>query len=385
MLSQEKKAAVDAAAAACSEAGAKRCVPLKVSGPFHSAMLKGAGEKLADALESVEIHDIKVPYITNVTADYVKSPADVKDYLTKQVSSSVRWQQTIERFIADGADEFVEIGPGRSLSGFMRKINRDVKVVNIDKLEDFESMLTGKNALVTGASRGIGRQIALTLAAAHAFVIVNYNGSKEKADAVVEEIKAAGGDAVSYQCNVSDFDECQNMITALIKEYKHIDILVNNAGITRDGLIMKMSEADYDAVLDTNLKGAFNTIRHMSRYFLKQKSGRIINISSVSGILGNAGQANYSASKAGVIGLTKAVARELASRGITANAVAPGFVETEMTDVLADAAKENLLSQIPLGRPGNTKDIANAVLFLASDAAGYITGQVLSVDGGMAI
>ena len=239
-------------------------------------------------------------------------------------------------------------------------------------------MLTGKNALVTGASRGIGRQIALTLAAAHAFVIVNYNGSKEKADAVVEEIKAAGGDAVSYQCNVSDFDECQNMITALIKEYKHIDILVNNAGITRDGLIMKMSEADYDAVLDTNLKGAFNTIRHMSRYFLKQKSGRIINISSVSGILGNAGQANYSASKAGVIGLTKAVARELASRGITANAVAPGFV-------LADAAKENLLSQIPLGRPGNTKDIANAVLFLASDAAGYITGQVLSVDGGMAI
>ena len=158
-------------------------------------------------------------------------------------------------------------------------------------------MLTGKNALVTGASRGIGRQIALTLAAAHAFVIVNYNGSKEKADAVVAEIKAAGGDAVSYQCNVSDFDECQNMITALIKEYKHIDILVNNAGITRDGLIMKMSEADYDAVLDTNLKGAFNTIRHMSRYFLKQKSGRIINISSVSGILGNAGQANYSASK----------------------------------------------------------------------------------------
>ena len=225
-------------------------------------------------------------------------------------------------------------------------------------------MLTGKTALVTGASRGIGRQIALTLAAQNAFVIVNYNGSKDKAEAVVSEIKAAGGDAAAYQCNVSDFDECQQMITALIKEYKHIDILVNNAGITRDGLIMKMSEEDYDAVLDTNLKGAFNTIRHMSRYFLKQKSGRIINISSVSGILGNAGQANYSASKAGV---------------------APGFVETEMTDVLSDAAKENLVSQIPLGRTGKTKDIANAVLFLASDAAGYITGQVLSVDGGMAI
>ena len=175
------------------------------------------------------------------------------------------------------------------------------------------------------------------------------------------------------------------MITAVIKEYKHIDILVNNAGITRDGLIMKMSEDDYDAVLDTNLKGTFNTIRHMSRYFLKQKSGRIINISSVSGILGNAGQANYSASKAGVIGLTKAVARELASRGITVNAVAPGFVDTDMTDALSNSAKENLISQIPLGRTGKPQDIANAVLFLASDAAGYITGQVLSVDAGMAI
>mgnify|MGYP004461828735 FL=1 len=246
-------------------------------------------------------------------------------------------------------------------------------------------MLTGKVALVTGAGRGIGRQIALTLAAQNAFVIVNYNGSKDKAEETVSEIKEAGGDAVSYKCNVSDFEECQQMITAIIKEYKQIDILVNNAGITRDGLIMKMSEDDYDAVLDTNLKGAFNTIRHMSRYFLKQKSGRIINISSVSGILGNAGQANYSASKAGVIGLTKAVARELASRGITVNAVAPGFVDTDMTDALSDSAKENLISQIPLGRTGKPQDIANAVLFLASDAAGYITGQVLSVDGGMAI
>lgn len=246
-------------------------------------------------------------------------------------------------------------------------------------------MLTGKVALVTGAGRGIGRQIALTLAAQNAFVIVNYNGSKDKAEETVSAIKAAGGDAVSYKCNVSDFEECQQMITAIIKEYKHIDILVNNAGITRDGLIMKMSEDDYDAVLDTNLKGTFNTIRHMSRYFLKQKSGRIINISSVSGILGNAGQANYSASKAGVIGLTKAVARELASRGITVNAVAPGFVDTDMTDALSDSAKENLISKIPLGRTGKPQDIANAVLFLASDAAGYITGQVLSVDGGMAI
>ena len=222
-------------------------------------------------------------------------------------------------------------------------------------------MLTGKNALVTGAGRGIGKAIALELAAKGAFVIVNYNGSKDAAEQTVAEIKAAGGDAVAYQCSVSDYEACGAMITALIKEYAHIDILVNNAGITRDGLLMKMSEEDFDAVINTNLKGCFNTIRHMSRYFLKQRAGKIINISSVSGILGNAGQANYSASKAGVIGLTKAVARELASRGINVNAVAPGFVETDMTDALSDSVKENLKSQIPLGKIGHPQDIAKAV------------------------
>lgn len=246
-------------------------------------------------------------------------------------------------------------------------------------------MLTGKNALVTGAGRGIGKAIALELAAKGAFVIVNYNGSKDAAEQTVAEIKAAGGDAVTYQCSVSDYEACGAMITALIKEYTHIDILVNNAGITRDGLLMKMSEEDFDAVINTNLKGCFNTIRHMSRYFLKQRAGKIINISSVSGILGNAGQANYSASKAGVIGLTKAVARELASRGINVNAVAPGFVETDMTDTLSDSVKENLKSQIPLGKIGHPQDIAKTVAFLASQDADYITGQVLSVDGGMAI
>ena len=246
-------------------------------------------------------------------------------------------------------------------------------------------MLTGKNALVTGAGRGIGKAIALELAAKGAFVIVNYNGSKEAAEQTVAEIKAAGGDAIAYQCSVSDYEACGAMITALFKEYAHIDILVNNAGITRDGLLMKMSEEDFDAVINTNLKGCFNTICHMSRYFLKQRAGKIINISSVSGILGNAGQANYSASKAGVIGLTKAVARELASRGINVNAVAPGFVETDMTDALSDSVKENLKSQIPLGKIGHPQDIAKAVAFLASPDANYITGQVLSVDGGMAI
>ena len=244
-------------------------------------------------------------------------------------------------------------------------------------------MLTGKNALVTGASRGIGRQIALTLAAAHAFVIVNYNGSKEKADAVVAEIKAAGGDAVSYQCNVSDFDECQNMITALIKEYKHIDILVNNAGITRDGLLMRMKEEDWDAVLTTNLKGVFNCTKAAVKYMMQQKAGKIVSISSVVGLMGNAGQANYAAAKAGVIGFTKSVAKEVAARGINVNAVAPGFIKTDMTSVLSDKVVEGMLTSIPLHKLGETTDIAKAVVFLVSDDANYITGQTLHVDGGM--
>ena len=242
-----------------------------------------------------------------------------------------------------------------------------------------------KIAVVTGGARGIGKAIALELAKAGNLVVINYNGSEEKARETKAEIEAAGGQADILQCNVADFDACEVFFKAIAEKYGRVDILVNNAGVTKDGLLMKMSEEDFSRVVDTNLKGTFNCIRHVSRMMLKQRSGQIISLSSVVGLRGNAGQANYSASKAGVIGLTKAVARELASRGITANAVAPGFVETEMTDVLADAAKENLLSQIPLGRPGNTKDIANAVLFLASDAAGYITGQVLSVDGGMAI
>lgn len=246
-------------------------------------------------------------------------------------------------------------------------------------------MLENKIALVTGASRGIGKEIALSLAKEGATVILNYNGSEEKAKQAAEEITAAGGKAEIYQCNVSDFEACGEMIQELIKKYGRIDILVNNAGITRDGLLMKMSEEDFDAVVNTNLKGAFNTIRHMSRFFLKQKSGKIINISSVSGILGNAGQANYSASKAGVIGLTKSVARELASRGINVNAIAPGFVATDMVEAMTEDAKAKMTDAIPLKRIGTTKDIANMAVFLASDASDYITGQVFAVDGGMSI
>ena len=244
-------------------------------------------------------------------------------------------------------------------------------------------MLEGKIAVVTGASRGIGRAIAIRLAGEGATVVINYNGSKEKAEEVKQEIDGAGGKAAVCQCNVADFDQCQAFIQKVIDEFGRIDILVNNAGITRDGLLMKMSEEDFDQVIETNLKGAFHTIRFASRQMLRQKSGRIINLSSVVGVTGNAGQANYAASKAGVIGLTKSAARELASRGITVNAIAPGFIETDMTSVLSEKVKEGAAAGIPLGAFGKPEDVAAAAAFLASDEAGYITGQVLHVDGGM--
>lgn len=246
-------------------------------------------------------------------------------------------------------------------------------------------MLQGKVAVITGASRGIGKAIALEMAAQGATVVINYNGSKERAEEVLAEIQAQGGTASIYQCNVADFVACESFFKEVIKEYGRVDILVNNAGITKDGLLMGMSEEAFDQVIDTNLKGAFNCMRFVSRQMLKQKSGRIINMSSVSGVAGNAGQANYSASKAGVIGLTKAAAKELASRHITVNAIAPGFIETEMTAVLSDSVKEEAVKQIPLGCFGKTEDIANMAVFLASDKAAYITGQVIHVDGGMVI
>ena len=243
--------------------------------------------------------------------------------------------------------------------------------------------LNGKTALVTGASRGIGRAIALRLAEDGANVAVIYAGSADKAEAVVNEITALGVNAKAYRCNVADSAAVNKTVKAVTNDLGKIDILVNNAGITRDGLMLRMKDEDFDAVLDTNLKGAFNMIRACYSGFIRKKSGRIINISSVSGIMGNAGQANYSASKAGVIGLTKSVARELASRGITCNAVAPGFIQTDMTENLGD--NNPLLNSIPLGRMGKPEDIAAAVAFLASDSAAYITVEVLKVDGGLSI
>lgn len=246
-------------------------------------------------------------------------------------------------------------------------------------------MLTNKIAVVTGASRGIGRAVAKVLAKQGAMVIINYNGSEAKAEEVKKEIIDAGGQAQMMQCNVSEYDACEAFIKEIVDAYGRIDILVNNAGITKDGLMMRMSEHDFSDVIDVNLKGTFYCMKFASRQMMKQRSGRIINLSSVVGVCGNAGQVNYAASKAGVIGMTKSAAKELASRGITVNAIAPGFIETDMTNVLSDKVKEELSKQIPLGYLGQSEDVAQAVAFLASDGAKYITGQVLHVDGGMAM
>ena len=242
--------------------------------------------------------------------------------------------------------------------------------------------LEGQTAIVTGGSTGLGLAITRCMVGAGAKVAVLSYESREQGR---EALKEFGGKAVFYQFDITDTDHTQEMADRVIAEQGPVTILVNNAGITRDNLLMKMSEEDFDAVISTNLKGVFNCIKHISRQMLKQKAGRIINISSVSGVLGNAGQANYCAAKAGVIGITKSAARELASRGITVNAVAPGFIATEMTDVLSDSVKAAATEQIPMKHFGSTQDIAETVAFLASDKAGYITGQVLSVDGGMAM
>ncbi|MEX5286008.1 3-oxoacyl-[acyl-carrier-protein] reductase [Selenomonas sputigena] len=244
-------------------------------------------------------------------------------------------------------------------------------------------LLDGKAALVTGASRGIGRAIALRLAAEGARVAINYAGNAKAAEEVKAAIEAAGGTALLCQADVADSAAVEAMIAEVVKAFGSLDILVNNAGITRDGLLLRMKDEDFDAVVDTNLKGVFYCTKAAAKIMMKKRRGRIVNMASVVGLMGNAGQANYAAAKAGILGFSKSVARELASRGITVNMVAPGFIGTDMTAVLPDTVKEKMLEDIPLGRMGEPEDVAEAVLFLVSDQASYITGQVVNVDGGM--
>lgn len=245
--------------------------------------------------------------------------------------------------------------------------------------------MRGKTAIVTGGSRGIGRAVCLELAAQGANIVLCYAGNEAAAQETAEACRALGVEVESVRCNVADSKDVKNLIDTAVKTFGSLDILVNNAGITKDGLLLTMKETDFDAVIETNLRGTFLCTKAAARVMLRQKSGRIINLSSVVGLRGNAGQANYSASKAGVIGLTKSAAKELAARGVTVNAVAPGFIETDMTAAMPEVAKTATLAAIPLAHMGAAEDIAKAVAFLAGDGAGYITGQVLAVDGGMSM
>lgn len=242
-----------------------------------------------------------------------------------------------------------------------------------------------KTALITGGSRGIGKAIAIRLAEKGNNIVFSYVSNEEAAQKTLEEIKSKGVKVLAFKADVSSYDECQKLIDTMVKEMGSIDILVNNAGIIRDNLIMRMKEEEFDEVIRVNLKGVFNCIKHVSKIMLKQKSGRIINISSIIGLIGNIGQINYAAAKAGLHGITKSAAKELASRGITVNAIAPGFIESDMTNTLADKYKEAIIKAIPLGRIGKAKEVADLVCFLASEEASYITGQIICVDGGMAM
>ncbi|QPJ85496.1 3-oxoacyl-[acyl-carrier-protein] reductase [Sarcina sp. JB2] len=244
-------------------------------------------------------------------------------------------------------------------------------------------MLKGKNAIITGASRGIGREIALTLAENGANIVINYRNYNNEIEALVKDIEAKGVKIVTVKCDVSNFEEVENLISEAKEKLGSIDILVNNAGITKDGLLMRMKQEDFESVLDVNLKGVFNTTKLITPIMMKQRAGKIINISSVVGLVGNAGQCNYAASKAGVIGFSKSIARELAPRGVNINVVAPGYIDTDMTNGLSDKVKESILQTIPMKKMGSTKDVANLVLFLSSSLSDYITGQVINVDGGM--
>ncbi|GIX46408.1 MAG: hypothetical protein KatS3mg131_0619 [Candidatus Tectimicrobiota bacterium] len=383
-------ARVQAAVAAVKTRRLGRAVLLNVSAPFHCRLLQPAAERLAAVLAQVPIGDFALPVLSNVTATPYPSPAAVRELLVAQVCAPVRWEDCMRYAIAQGCDALLEVGAGQgplhpdaphcARRRHSRPGNGTGRV-----MKDLTVRLQDRVAVVTGASRGIGRAIALALGEAGARVVLTCTEQRSAAEAVLAALQAAGGEGSVYQFDVADYAATQAAFDEIARTFGRIDILVNNAGIRRDQLLVRMSPEEWDRVLRVNLSGVFHCSRAAARLMLRQRWGRILAITSVAGLVGNAGQTNYAASKAGIVGFVKALAKELAPRGITVNAIAPGLIATDMTDALPAAQRQTLLQRIPLGRFGTPEEVAACVLFLASEAAQYITGEVITVSGGLTV
>ena len=389
---------MEQAAALAKAAGARRCIPLNVSGPFHTRLMAPAGDALARRFETESFGEMRVPVLFNCLGREKAAEDSIPALLVRQVQSSVHMEDTLRRLGELGVDHILEVGPGKALSGFVKKTLPGVECAAVETPEELDTVLDAwkkgdrmseqtltRAAVVTGGSRGIGRAVCTALAKQGVNVVVNYCHGEAAAAETVALCKAAGADAVAVQADVSTAAGCKALFDAAAAAFGRVDILVNNAGITRDNLILRLTEEDFDAVLDANLKGAFLCCKEAARRMVRQRYGRIVNLSSVVALRGNAGQTNYAASKAGLIGLTKSLARELASRNVTVNAVAPGFIETDMTAALPEAVRAEMAKGIPAGRAGSPEDVANAVAFFTAEQSSYLTGQVLCVDGGMAM
>src|SRR3972149_4796843 len=363
--------------------GAKKVIPLNVSVPSHSPLMKPASQKLSEVLDNITFSNLKIPLITNVDSVMVNDSGDIKDALVRQLTNPVKWDDSMQILIKEGYNTFIEVGPGRVLTGLQKRISRELQTTaELFNVEDAES-LEKRVALITGASRGIGYAIANALAKAGVDIAgIDINISElQSAMKVIGD--STGRRTLAIQADVGEFASMENAAAEVIKVFDKISILVNNAGITRDNLLLRMKDSEWDDVMRINLTGTFNCTRAVIKGMVKNRYGRIISIASIVGLMGNSGQANYAASKAGIIGFTKSIASEYANRGVTANAIAPGFIETDMTKKLPEDVTKALLSQIPMGKLGMPEDVANAVRFLASDEAEYITGQVINVNGGM--
>ena len=373
---------------ACDEAtrdGAGRAIKLRVSGAFHSPLVAKAADRLRPAVERVHLGEGVTEFMSTVTAR-VEDAQRYRELLIDQLTAPVKFTQAAREMIAGGVTTFVEVGPGNVLGGLLKRIDRSVRTFSVNDLKSLDEVtkhlassarfatLEGKLVLVTGASRGIGRAIATGLAAAGADVVIGYRSGRDEAEQLAAELGAR-----AIQADVSSAEDAKR----LVDEAGDVDVLVNNAGLTRDGLLARMSDDDWRTVIETNLSSVFYTCRAVTRPMMKKRAGSIVNISSIVGVHGNWGQTNYAASKAGIIGFTKSLARELGSRNVRANVVAPGYVKSQLTEVLPEEATAAMIQNTPLGRVAEPEEIAGAVRFLASDEASFITGEVLLVDGGL--